>query len=208
MPTKDWFRNESWNDEIREAFFKRLHRSRSNKAQYLRIQAHHLAKKHPDAASELLDLIFSEYPEKMELSAAYLQRAELAINKRQLSEAIKWLRMALQHQRLYPNVITNAHLVFGKLVIENKVKELFEEAKSVLAKYEQHNAFPIQLYESYGIAAIIASEEGNKSAASELASKALENAEKKESGFGNHRLLGLVNDKSTDFHKKLLKIIN
>lgn len=37
MSSEDWYRNEIWNDEIEEAFFKKLSRARSQKSQYLKI---------------------------------------------------------------------------------------------------------------------------------------------------------------------------
>lgn len=209
MAKPDWFRNESWNDKIRESFFARLDRCRSNfnKAQYLRIQAVHLSKSHPDAAGELLDLMFSKYPEKSELAMGYVQRAEILINKQQILEAIKWLKMALEQQRCYPNALTRAHLILGKLVVESDLKELFDEAKRVLSEFKKVNAFPIDFYESYGIEAIITFENGEKDFASQLALKAIEMANKNESDFRYHKSLGLVKDKSTKFHKKLLDIM-
>lgn len=208
MAKTDWFRNESWNDNIEKSFFERLNRCRSDllKAQYLRIQAGHISKNHPDAAGGLLDLLFSKYPEKTELAMGYVQRAEILINKRELSEAIKFLRMALEQQRLFPYARTRAHLIFGRLVTENNFKELFGEVKNALIEFEDVNTFPIDFYESYGIAAIIAFEEGDKAFASELALKAINNADKQDSGFRFHKSLGLVETKSTDFHKKILNL--
>ncbi|MFM9848084.1 MAG: hypothetical protein ACKVP3_13095 [Hyphomicrobiaceae bacterium] len=46
MGRDDWFRNTSWDADIEAAFFKKLSRAR-DKAQYLRIQASHLASSQP-----------------------------------------------------------------------------------------------------------------------------------------------------------------
>jgi hypothetical protein len=48
----EWFRNEEWNAAIEARFFEKLRNSR-NKGQHLRIQACHLAEKHPEAAPGL-----------------------------------------------------------------------------------------------------------------------------------------------------------
>ncbi len=51
----DWYRNTQWDEAIAAAFEAKLARSRSQKAQYLTLQACHLLPRHPDVALVLLD---------------------------------------------------------------------------------------------------------------------------------------------------------
>ncbi|WP_340588648.1 hypothetical protein [Erythrobacter alti] len=52
----DWFRNTDWDDEIEAAFFAKLDRARSQRDQYIVLQAHHLSQTHPEVALRLIDL--------------------------------------------------------------------------------------------------------------------------------------------------------
>jgi hypothetical protein len=78
----DWFRRKTWTQADQDAFFARLNRSRSagKKAQYLRIQALSLQSAGTEemlrASIALLDQIFEEYPDAVDLAQAYLQKAE------------------------------------------------------------------------------------------------------------------------------------
>ena len=49
----EWYRNEDWSEAIAKDFERRLARSRSQKAQYLSLQAYHLLARHPDVARDL-----------------------------------------------------------------------------------------------------------------------------------------------------------
>ena len=70
MAQQDWFRNETWSEADRASFYARLKRSRTagNKAQYLRIQATHLAGAGNDqAALGLLAEMRRDYPDPLQV---------------------------------------------------------------------------------------------------------------------------------------------
>lgn len=54
----DWYRNTEWNEEIEKDFFDRLGRARSQRDQYIVIQALTLADSHPKVALRLVDFYF------------------------------------------------------------------------------------------------------------------------------------------------------
>ena len=54
MTSVDWFRNTDWDEEIESRFNEKLKRTRL-KAQFLRIQASTLSKRHPEVSLKLLD---------------------------------------------------------------------------------------------------------------------------------------------------------
>ena len=55
----DWYRNTDWNDEIEAAFFDKLSRARTQRDQYIVLQALHLAYSHPEVCLKLVDFYFS-----------------------------------------------------------------------------------------------------------------------------------------------------
>ncbi|WP_192814656.1 hypothetical protein [Treponema pedis] len=48
MADENWYRNEVWNDEIQKRFTDKLNKARSQKTQYLKIQAFYLLDKYPN----------------------------------------------------------------------------------------------------------------------------------------------------------------
>lgn len=51
----EWYRNKDWNEDIEEMFFDKLSRARSQRDQYIVIQALSLAESKPDVALKLID---------------------------------------------------------------------------------------------------------------------------------------------------------
>ena len=74
---------------------------------------------------ELLDLMFKEFPEKSELSSAFLQKAECLIILGNIQQAIDEMRNTLQSEREFPNVKTYAWLEFGWTTIIYQLSDLY-----------------------------------------------------------------------------------
>src|SRR6516165_10699113 len=129
MSQTEWFRRATWTDADREDFNARLKRSRgaSSKAQYLRIQALHLAEAdHREGAIELLDRLLAEFPDSIDIAQAHAQKAESLAKLGQTEAAIEEYRAALQRERDFPNVQTNAWLDFGWFVVEKRLTHLYD----------------------------------------------------------------------------------
>ena len=208
MSRIDWYRRSTWTDRDQEEFNARLQRSRGafNKAQYLRIQAIHLAEAGLNAAAiELLDPLLAEFPERIELASAHLQRAESLATLARPGPAIDEYRAALQAERNFPNVRTNAWLRFGWFAVENGLSDLYDE---VLAAFKEFNdngglSFPIEEYRYCAVQAIIAQSQGDHSAARQFAARAIIEASKEHSGFRYHAKLGLVKSQPNWMESKL-----
>lgn len=56
--TDGWYRNERWNPAVQQDFFNRLSRSRTQRDQYLVIQALTIAEAEPEVALRLVELYF------------------------------------------------------------------------------------------------------------------------------------------------------
>lgn len=211
MSKPEWFRRRTWTDADRVDFNARLNRARGaeSKGQYLRIQAWHLAEAgQHEGALELLERLFAEFPQKGELAQGHSQKAASLAELGRVEAAVEEYRAALQAQRDYPQVGTNAWLDFGWLVVEKELTALYEEASAVLQEFREDGGiqFPASEYRYSAIQALLAEARGERSAASEFARKALAEAEKKESGLRYHPGVGLVGSERNTFESRLRKL--
>ncbi len=208
MSREDWYRRSTWTDRDREEFNDRLRRSRGagNKAQYLRIQAGYLAEAGlPAEAIELLDRMFSEFPERIQLGEAHLQKAECLGKLGQIAQAIQEFRSALQAQRDIPNVQSKAWVIFPWFVVEYQLTELYDEATAVLEEFRDDSwpAFPDIRYRYCVVHSLVAEAYGDLPTAREYAIQALAEAAKDNSGLRYHPTIGLVGSLGNRFEKKL-----
>jgi tetratricopeptide (TPR) repeat protein len=210
----DWFRKTSWSEADQADFFVRLKRCRTayNKAQYLRIQAFHLegvgSYEMLRASLELLEKMFAEFPEQTQLASAYNQKASCLAKLGDIDNAIVNYQCALETERKFPRVKTNAFMDFGKLVAENKLMRFYDEALTVLeAELNSRGIqFPADTFNAFGIRSLIAAQRGQTQEARKFAKVALEAAAKIDSGLRYHPTVGLVRDKETSFYKSVRAI--
>jgi tetratricopeptide (TPR) repeat protein len=209
----DWYRKTTWSEADQADFFARLKRSRTahNKAQYLRIQAYHLegvgSSKLLKASLALLDKMFAEFPDKTQLASAYGQKASCLAKLGEINQAIAYYQRALKTEREFPNVKTNAFMQFGRLIVENNLTKLFDEALEELKELDLRGIkFPSDIFQAFGIRSIIAAHKGETEKAKEFAKIALEAADKAHSGLRYHSTVGLVRDKETPFYKSVQAI--
>lgn len=208
MSKLEWYRRSTWSDADRDDFNSRLKRSRGagSKAQYLRIQASHLAEaNHHAAAIELLDRLLAEFPEKMELALAHSIKAQSLAKLGHTDAATQEYRQALQAERAFPCIQTNAWLDFGWLVVEKQLTNYYEEVTGVLQEFKGagDSMFPVIEYRYAAIQAILADARGEKAQAREYALRAIAEAEKDQSGLRNHPTLGLVGNERAPFEEWL-----
>lgn len=211
MAKTDWFRRTTWSDADREDFNARLNRSRGarNKAQYLRIQAVHLAAAGHHAGSiELLNRLFAEFPQRIELAQAHAQKADSLAKLGLIEGAIQEYRAALQTERDFPNVRTNAWLDFGWLVAIKELTDFYREVSQVLEEFREEGGFtfPAIEYRYAAIQALLADARGEKSRACELAKQALSEAAKAHSGLRYHPTVGLVDAEHNKFESRLMAL--
>ena len=218
MGRHDWYRNTTWTEDIRKAFFDRLGRSRTtyNKAQYARIQASYLQKtgkkKHIRAAIKLLDLMIEQWPEPTELSSAYLQKAlcfeDLGMNK----PAIEAYRKSVKVEEENKKKMVGAWLHFGWFVIAHGLKKYYDEVllsiqnNETLKQMAPFLIWPIYQYKYSAIFAIILKSKGETEAAQRFAVRALEAMGTKESPFRYHKKEGLIIKPNKRVVKQLKKI--
>jgi tetratricopeptide (TPR) repeat protein len=211
----DWFTKTSWSGADQADFYAHLKRSRkaSNRAQYLRVQADRLERVgSPEllqAAIVLLDKMLAECPELTQLAWAYSQKASCLAKLGDLDQAVALCRRALEAERKFPNSRSQASNDFGRLVAENRIMQLYDEALAVLDGMKHPGTqFPSDVYKSFGIRALIAADRGEIESAPKFAKVALNAAAKDHSGFRYHPNFGLVQDRESRFHKTIEAVAN
>jgi len=208
----EWYRRKTWTFQDETAFFARLNRSRSrfHKAQYLRIQAGELAETAVEenlrAAVSLLELLLAEYPEPGEIAASYWQLGKCKERLHKSDEAVQAYRLALLQQRIYPNVISNAHISLAVLVAKERRRAEYDEALQALTEWGRLGDFPVMDFEMCAARAIIYAETGNQDDAVQWANDALAAAAKTHSGYRYHAALGLVGNQHADLVERMRKI--
>lgn len=208
MGHQAWYRRTTWTERDRDDFETRFKRSRGagNKAQYLRIQALCLAEVgHHTAAIELLDRMFTEFPDQLQLAWAHSQKADSLAKLGNTEAAILEYRAALQAERDFPNVRTNAWLDFGWFAVENQLTALYTEVMRTLEEFRDESGlrFPALEYRYCVIRSLIADEWGEKNCARDFAKQALVEASVDNSGLRYHPQVGLVGSDRKRFATKL-----
>lgn len=208
MSKTEWFRRSTWSDANREDFNARLKRSRGagSKAQYLRLQALYLAEAgHHAGAIELLDRLLADFPEHIETAQAHAQKAESLARLGQREAAIGEYRAALQAERDFPKVRSNAWLDFGWFVFEKELTPLYDEVARVLEEFRDEGglAFPAIEYRYATLQALLADARGERTRAREFAQQALAEAAEDHSGLGRHASVGLVGSERNTFADRL-----
>jgi tetratricopeptide (TPR) repeat protein len=203
MPRDDWFRNEDWNEEIERRFFEKLGRARQQKAQYLKLQAFHLAGSHPRVALVLLEK-FYELKQDSFLADALVVEATAYKTLGLPGEAIRSLKRALEVAQ-ERGIYTSAWHDFVLLVADCRIQSEYEEALRILESQSCPN-FPTLVFRWNAAYALIKAEQGKRDIARKHALIALEAAERTHSGLSRHPTFGTVGFGYEDIKKKLHRL--
>src|SRR5450755_3531002 len=134
----DWYRRKSWTKDDEKEFFLKLNRARKDsRAKYLRIQAVELIETRNnyslDIAEALLNRILIEYPEsKFEWGLSLYSLGEIFIQKEDFEKSIQYFKQAIDFEKDYPKVKTNAYLIFSELVVKTGKVDLFILVENII----------------------------------------------------------------------------
>ncbi|TBW46393.1 hypothetical protein EZI54_23290 [Marinobacter halodurans] len=190
MSREDWYRNKEWNSEVEAQFFAKLKRAR-RKEQYLRIQASIISRIRPDVALMLLDQYFS-LEEDFDHAQAYCDMASAFLAQGEVDKAIQSYGKALEREAEFPNLKTDAYILYPLTIVENRLRNLYRSANEILDAHQDRLMFPVDHFRWHAAKAIINADTGEKEIASSHAARAFEAAQIKKSGFRFHQKLGLV----------------
>src|SRR5690242_9822136 len=119
MSSRDWFRNETWNESIEAAFFAKLARAR-DKPQYLVIQAIHLLSSHPEISLRLLNKYF-ELNDRFHQTRAFDAQAEAYLRLNDVEHAISSYKESLRAEKTVGGVQTRAWVELPFLVATRNI---------------------------------------------------------------------------------------
>jgi tetratricopeptide (TPR) repeat protein len=205
MGRDDWFRNKKWDAATEAHFNEKLRRAR-DKAQPLRIQAGHLKDTDPQVTLALLDRYFA-LGDHFDIAQAFLDQAEAYLTLGAQGEALRSLENALQREREFPNVKTQAWSRYTLLVAQRRLDHLYDSALRVLGENPLSSlSFPVDGFLWHAAFALMADARGQRKHAAETAAKALEFAARTHSSFRHHRDVGLVGARYDELKHELLRL--
>ncbi|WP_404360517.1 hypothetical protein [Methylotuvimicrobium sp. KM1] len=199
MSSDDWYRNIDWNEEIEEAFFSKLKRARSQRDQYLVIQALTLTDVHPKVSLRLVDEYFGSRKDGFDDVRALLARAKSYLALDEIDNAIVAFRAILAREAELQKHQSTTYVDYSYIVATRKIEKEYDNAVRVLNENVERLMFPVDCFKWHAAKALI-QEDGKQ------ATKALEAAQVKKSGFRFHQDVGLVGKEHEKTIKQLCKI--
>tara|TARA_R110002124_G_scaffold143292_2_gene308065 strand:+ start:18 stop:623 length:606 start_codon:yes stop_codon:yes gene_type:complete len=199
VSSEDWYRNENWNASIEEHFYSKLKRTRTQRDQYLVIQALTLADTYPEVSLRLVNEYFESRKDQFDDIRALLAKANACKTLNDLDGCISAFKEVLGREREFPNYQTGVYLDYPYLVATQKIENEYANAVDVLNEHVDRLTFPLDYYKWHASKALI-NNDGSE------AQKALDAAKVKRSGFRFHQDVGLVGKEHEKTIKHLCKI--
>lgn len=194
----EWYRRKTWTKTDEEEYFAKLGRARKDgRPQHLKIQAIELVEtKDPkllDVAELLIQKLFTDYPDdKFERSSSLETLGDIYKYRQQFDKAIQFYKKAIDFEKTYPNVLTQAYLEYSELVVKHKKQEHYDFVEKIVSKRIKGSMFPIEKYKAFSILSIISTYKGDKEKAEEYDALADKNASAETSGLRYHKYLGII----------------
>jgi len=199
MSSDDWYRNNKWNDEIEALFYEKLKRARSQRDQYIIIQASHLSESFPLISLQLIDEYFEKRKDKFDDVRAYWAQSIAFMNLGDIDKAMEAYRAILKREEEFPNNQTTAYVDYPYIVATKAIESEYQNVLSVLTKHHSRLMFPLDKFKWHASFALINNDY-------EQAVLALDVAKVKRSGFRFHQDVGLVGKEHVNVIKVLCKI--
>jgi hypothetical protein len=199
MSSDDWYRNNEWNDEIEVAFYEKLRRARSQRDQYIVIQASYLSDSFPLISLRLIREYFETRTDKYEDVRAYSARSCAFMSLGEIDNSMKAYRAVLKREDEFPNHQTTAYVDYPYIVATQAIETEYKNVVDVLNKYQCRLMFALDKFKWHASFALINND-------SQHAKLALDAADVKRSGFRFHQDVGLVGKEHANVIKVLCKI--
>ena len=204
MSSENWYRNTSWNAEIEAAFNSRLERSRSQKAQYLRIQGSILKDTHPDIAIQLLKRCVDQGDE-FHIAHALLDTAHAQLVQGDVDAALDTLEAVIEREKRQPRFRTSAAYDYPFLIALHGRAERYQRALDLLERHSD-GFFESMIFEAETARALIFEAQGKHALAKEASRKALAAASVEAGPVPGYPEVGIVPSGSHSLHERLRRI--
>lgn len=194
----DWYRRKTWTKtDEQEFFFKLAKASKDFRAQYLKIQAIELLSTEDynllNVSEELLQKMLVEYPnDDFQKGPALYALGSIYKSRKNYEVAIDFYKQALDFEKIYPNVVTQAYLDYAELIIMTSKEHLFDEVERILLNRYSGLFFPIEKYKVNSILSTINNNKGREEQAKKYSEIAGEFLTTETSGLQYHKYLGIV----------------
>jgi hypothetical protein len=206
MAMSDWFRNTTWSEAIEAEFLRRLSRARSQRDQYIVIQAITLARERPEVTLRLVDLYFSTRSTTWDDGRALEAKAKALAMMEDFPSAAETYRSVLAREKIKPGYRGSAYVDYPFMVATKQLESEYECALAILEDRKANVAFPIGRFLWNAAYALILSAVGRPGEAREYASAAVDAAQEQSSEFCKHRGLGLVGPEHRQLIQRLAEI--
>lgn len=205
----DWYRRSTWSAADACDFEQRLSRSRSQRAQYLHIQAGHLAEtckaRLAGPAIALASRCLEEDPNGFFEVSAHLTIAKANGTLGNKVGALEAYRAAVKAEARQPGRYC-AYLEYAWFAVTNDLTDAFGDVLDAMESMEEGDlAFPIAQYKYFASLALISNELGDVANARRMARNAVE-AETRAAPFARHKDLGIVRNVEPAIQKLIRRL--
>ncbi len=133
----DWYRNTDWNEEIEAAFFAKLERARSQRDQYIVLQAHHLSQTHPEVALRLVEFYYQTRTEDFHDSRAAMIVSAAKFASGGYAEALDNYLKILSGEEAEKSIHVGSPIEFAFLTARFRSAMHYDAALEQLSSLEQ-----------------------------------------------------------------------
>ena len=172
MGADDWYRMTDWTEEGAAHFEKKIARARSQKAQYLTLQAYHLLDRRPDISLKLLDRAEEADVERYEGGRINNFRAEANLRLGNIEKVLSSYERSMRAQRVPGAIITSSALDYAFIVAYFRIEDKYDAALKIVQRFPG-SPFRNGAAQALGAHAMILADLG-KSRAADLAREALD----------------------------------
>ena len=207
----EWYRRRTWSAEDATEFEEKLSRARSQRCEYLRIQALTLIaegdRELAEPAIVLAQRALQEDPGGIFCPELFCIIARASAILGQEGDTIEYYRQAVDAEGK-GKIRCCAYLEFAWFVVTQGISRLYNEVlKLVGESMEQPDlTFPVAQYKYFGVLACVSEALGDRDNAVRMARNAIKAANKEASPFSRHPRSGLVESKHTAIFEKLERL--
>ena len=206
MSSDSWYRNAQWNAEVAATFDAKLARSRSQKAQYLRIQGSILKDSHPQVAIALLRRCIDE-GDASHIAHALLDTAHAHYATGNIEAALDLLEAAIQQQVHEPMFRTSAAYDYAMLVALHESADRYDKALAVLERADDP-PFATMLFQAEAARAVIYSSRGMVEQARRAGRNAMAAREVRTGWIPGHPDVGVIPEGDDPLSKRVRAIVD